>query len=499
MKTIKELVSIVTKKKMNKIDVFDSVTLKKENTLYTQFFHAINEGKFNADEDAATLIYNESPGSKKYLMLKGRMKERLVNTLLFLENRKQYESELLFGVYVSNRNYFAAKTLSANGASISALEYAKSSLNLSIKYQQTELILLNSRLIKSIIVQNGLKDFKKYDTLCRNALILLRAENGVESYYQELIMIFKKSKSINSKVIALTKNYYLQSKNWAQTHKSFQVKIHSLRIGMIYYQVIRNYRLLINTANRFEKLIIQNPLFSHKSSLGEIALFKMSGYMYLKDFENGKKFADKGSQLFRSGSANWFVFNEHYFLLAMHTCKFAEAEKILENVFKNERFEFLNTEDSEKWKLFEAYLQYMYPENRIEHQFRILKFVNDVQAIAKDKGGINPAILIIQLLHLIQSGNWDDVINRSESLRVYVSRNLSPKLASRTILFSKLLVTAVKYKYDPELLNKRSEANVNKLMGIKISDLTNSDSLEIVPYEDLWKLTLKRIQTTGKI
>ena len=487
MKTLRELVVLVTNKKIKKIDAFDSVTLKNEKTLYTQMFHGILDGQYKDDNEASHLIYKEESKSKKYLMLKGRLKERLLNSIFFLDNRKAYESELLLGVYNANRNYFAAKTLISNGATSSALEFAKTSLNLSIKYQQTELILLNGKLIKSIITQSNLKDFKKYQALCKDSMKVLRAETNIESYYQELILIFNKSQAYNPKVVGIAKNYYLQSKSWSQVYKSYLIKVYTLRIGLIYYQVIRNYRLLVNTANRLEKVMTQNPVFSHKGGFGETALFKMSGYMYLKDYSNGKKFGEKGLTLFIEGRNNWFVFNEHYFLLAMHTANYFDAELILQKVTSHEKFQLLKTEDGEKWKLFEAYLLFIYNGNSQQNEFRILKFVNEVQTIAKDKGGINPAILIIQLLHMIKKGDWDNALNRSESLRVYVSRNLSPKLANRTILFSKILITCIKYRYDASLLKKRVNTNLNKLLKSKISDLNNTDALEIIPYEDLWK------------
>ena len=180
----------------------------------------------------------------------------------------------------------------------------------------------------------------------------------------------------------------------------------------------------------------------------------------------------------------------------MHTKNYKEAEALLNMAIGSDRFNSLAISMQEKWKLFEAYLLFIYSETNVQHVFRIMKFVNEVETLAKDKGGMNPAILIAQLLHIMKKGNWDDAMTRSESLRVYASRNLKPSVAYRTIIFIKLLASFVKYRFDKSQLIKRTETKLNKLKGSKISGQENMDALEIIPYEILWESVMQFV--TGK-
>src|SRR5262245_66121392 len=109
MKVFKEMASLVTNQRLQKIEVIDERQAIGKDNLYLQLFKGITEGKYVSDEDAAMDLYQTSAKDKKYQMLKSRLKDRLVNTLFFVNYRKIQDSKYQQAVYQCNKNYFCAK------------------------------------------------------------------------------------------------------------------------------------------------------------------------------------------------------------------------------------------------------------------------------------------------------------------------------------------------------------------------------------------------------
>lgn len=55
----------------------------------------------------------------------------------------------------------------------------------------------------------------------------------------------------------------------------------------------------------------------------------------------------------------WFDFMEIYLLLAIHSRNYFQAFAIFNNIISNPAFKKLDADNKEKWKLFNAYMQYI--------------------------------------------------------------------------------------------------------------------------------------------
>ena len=108
-----------------------------------------------------------------------------------------------------------------------------------------------------------------------------------------------------------------------------------------------------------EQFLEENPPFRQEVKLAALALIRINYYLQLRDYENGRKNAEKCLELFSEGTNNWFVFLEQYFLLAMHTENYINAAGIYLKVINHPRFPFTASERQEKWKIFEAYINYI--------------------------------------------------------------------------------------------------------------------------------------------
>ena len=82
MDALNELIKLVTKKRVKKVELFDENSRNKSSN-YFKLFDGIHTRRYQSDTDAAQDIYQCDPSEKKYLILKTRLKQKLLNTLFF--------------------------------------------------------------------------------------------------------------------------------------------------------------------------------------------------------------------------------------------------------------------------------------------------------------------------------------------------------------------------------------------------------------------------------
>ncbi|MFZ9942988.1 MAG: hypothetical protein ACO3O0_05215, partial [Bacteroidia bacterium] len=184
---------------------------------------------------------------------------------------------------------------------------------------------------------------------------------------------------------------------------------------------------------------------------------------------------------------------EYHFLLCMHTQQYIKANSIFENVSKNPTFDSYPAANIEKWRIFEAYLEYAKPSDGAgeKRRFNVSKFLNEVPVFSKDKSGYNMSIIIAQILLSVKMQDWSRVIDRAEPLKTYLSRYVKKDRNPRSYYFLKLLEVMVRYEFHPEKTEQIGEKFFQKLQQ---SGASVPESSEIIPYEWLWKDLLAQLK-----
>ncbi len=77
MDTLVDLINIVNKKRLSKIDVLDKTFLNsKSENLYYKLYNGIESGKIKTDEAASQLVHGTHKSDSRYKMLKSRLKAK---------------------------------------------------------------------------------------------------------------------------------------------------------------------------------------------------------------------------------------------------------------------------------------------------------------------------------------------------------------------------------------------------------------------------------------
>jgi hypothetical protein len=228
----------------------------------------------------------------------------------------------------------------------------------------------------------------------------------------------------------------------------------------------------------------------------------MATLFHMQDFRQGKKLAELHLENIPKGSFQWFEFMEYYVLLALHTENILPALAIYQQVSGQKQFKKLTPETREKWTIIHNYLNYFIESRASENPvllsqrrkvFQVTRFLNDPLLYSKDQRVFTVLQVILQLLFLLETRNFNQATDRIERLKSYTARQLKKPQYERLLLFVKLLQQLVKARFKPASL-VHTEKYHQQLLDMTFLYRGQIDELEILRYEQLWDLILERLE-----
>ena len=267
------------------------------------------------------------------------------------------------------------------------------------------------------------------------------------------------------------------------------------------YEMLRDFDAMLEVCNKAEKYIEDNPAFYQDDKLATFQMKKMSAYLHLRDWKNGKINAEKCLQSFPKGSRTWFSFMEYYLLLAIHTENHVNALAIFNDASNLPKFKKLPARNREKWKIYDIFLNYIIESQgdsnpvlltQRRKNFRVARFINDPVLYPKDQRIFTVLVVIAQMLFLIEKKSYNNAAERIDRLKSYANRQLKKEEYFRTIQFIRLLQQLVKADFQIENLSN-VEKYYNRLIEEPFFYRGLISELEVLPYEKLWNMILARL------
>ncbi|MCB0641091.1 MAG: hypothetical protein KDC44_05600, partial [Phaeodactylibacter sp.] len=495
MKNLIEISRIVTKKKVRKIEIFDDHSLKHKNSKFNEFYEALMAGKFKNDRDAAAFLYGCSPTDDKYRQLKSRFRKRLLNTLFFLDINLPSTSNYDRAYYSCNKDWTLVKILISNNADHTAASLARQILTTALKFKFADVIVNCSRILRRYCAETeDEKDYEKYDQYIKQYSNILDAEIRSEELYQRVIMNYYKPPSKNVNLRERIDTYCDALVGLSEMYDSPVIIYNMYLVWAFRYEMLHDHQFMLSVCDRAEQYIQENPLYYRSTKLETFLLKKMSAYLHLRDFKNGKSNAEKCLKTFAEGTETWYQFMEYYFLLAMHTENYVNALAIYNLATSSNRFKKLPQENYEKWQIFNVYLNYIIDSrgnqnpvllSQRKKTFRMSRFISDPVLYPKDQRIFTVLMVIGQILFLVGKKNYSQVSERIERLKGYANRQLKKEEYFRTIQFIRLLQQLVKADFQVKQLSN-ADKYYQRLKETPFFYRGLISELEILPYEKLW-------------
>lgn len=490
METLKQLVKIVNRKRLSKIDVFDKTFLNQSSTnLYYKLYVGIESDNINNDAEAAKYLYGTDEKDAKFRKLKSRFKEKLVKTILL------FNKDELFN-YEQGRIYYECITdfqtievlVKLTGSSNLVVELIKDHYAICLKYKFYDILIKYSYYLTTHYSLRG--QIKKYYIEQEHFLFYsdkFRNELSAKQIYNEVILQFTSSQPINTELLEKIKKCILDFEKLLIDADNDEIIYFYYYVKLLYEENVGNLDIINDLCDKIDLLLASNRFISTNTRLITVHLYRLKFFLHLRKYDEGLELYNKDNSFYPlESSYNWFVLKEFEFKLYLQGNKIKEAFEVYESVLANKFYKRQVEELTEKWKIHHAYLVFMDSYlNNGDFKFSLAKFLNDVPINTRDKGGYNFAIRIVELLFQFARGEYNIIFQKMDGLRGYRTRYLNDNTYKRNHLFLSLLLKAEKEGFDGKAMKKadwKEIAELRKLNTYIIADW------EIMPYDVLWDI-----------
>ncbi len=500
MQILKELAYVIGSHKLRTLDIIEEGTEPKTKVL--QFYEGILDGKFESDDDAAHYFYQKDKSYSGYQKLKANLKSRMINTLFFIDMKEASNFERQKAYNICHREWVAAKILIGKNARNAGVSLCHKLLKAAKKYEITDLVLDISRTLR---LHYGArlgdqKKFDQYNAIYKEYEPLWRSENLAEELYTELITKYVNSKATKDELHEKAKAYYDLVRDAMEKYDSYRLHLCGSMIKIMIHTSINDSKSTVVACKeaidffKKKKYKATTPLQIYYYQL-------LVEYTQLKMYKEGEEAAKTCLSFMDEGNYNWFKYRELYLMLSFHTKRYKKAYDIFVTTVNHSRFQFLPKSLKELWRIFEAYLHYLIELEKVEsdpkdknfNKFRLGRFLNDMPIFSKDKRGMNIPILVIHILFMIHQRKYSDAIDRIEAIEKYCARHLRKNDTFRSNCFIRMLMKIPGSSFHKAGVIRKAKPYLDKLMNTPLDVAHQTHEIEIIPYEDLWEMTLETL------
>lgn len=497
MKQLHELITLLGKNKVKSNVLLDA--LLEPGSKKQELFALIAEGRVQSDEEAISLLYGDPGARNSYNVVKTKLKDSLTEALLLLDFKTTNYSNRQRSYHDCNMKWAAIQILLTSNARLTGIELLEKLLQQALKYEFTEIAINALRLLRLHYgnVEGDLKKFEQINMRYNHLQTLWIWENRAEELYTSMTIGFVNSKSGTAEISQVARQYFDEISPWLSKYDSFKLHLFGRLIQITIYSSINDYQ---RTAELCEDALAFFKLKPYDSSLPlQVFYYQLAVcYIQLRTFDKGQSLINSVESVFEEGSFNWFKFKELFFILAMHTERYAEGAAVCSQIMANPKLHNHPAHISEMWKIYQAYVYILVRMGIIsndenEHKsskFKLQKFLNDIPVFSRDRQGMNIPVLIAQILLLIVERNYEASIDRIGAIEKYCSRYLKQKDTLRSNLFIKMLLQIPLASFHKEALTRKTAKLLKMLQDTPMEISNQAYEIEIIPYEILWDMLI---------
>jgi hypothetical protein len=501
VKYLREIAQIVTRYREKNPDLMDFEPSLDDPDMTSKLYLGLRDGKITTDLAAAEYLYGSPTIDTKYTTLKNRLKKKLINLLFFLDIREKDFSEQLVARYQNLKVLFWANTVSTFGARNSGIKLYESALKQALQYDMTLNALQCTIMLRNYSRFSGSeRQYNKYDTLTKQLTKDLDIELRAQELYERITIRFSRSIAEQPDLKDICSNYLSQLETLKTQCDTFTFNLYYYRVKITSLGIEQKFIESVKVCDEAISYLDKNVHKTFSALYGEFGMHNLTSYLSLGDYKKGNEAAEKCLAIIPAGLPNWFLVMEYRLLLATQSIRFSEAEAAYIQAVQHPRFQFLPEETKEKWQLFELYLDFAMRQTSISSSRTGAKridpkrYLDAVPNYKKDKRGYNIAILILQILLLLEQNDFSSIIGRMDALRTYRNRYLQVSTNRRSALFFKMLQIMEANSFDPKITQSKASTYLER-MSHRTSDAVEAqDGIQILPFEWLWQTIIKMLE-----
>jgi hypothetical protein len=390
------------------------------------------------------------------------------------------------------------KYLSISGTKSIGIVLAEKLIKRTIANEYTELTVMTARhlFLFYSAIEPDKKKMDEYRDILINYQGLMDREHEATIYYGELRAQYSKpSVMVDEVALRSAREYDAKLSRYLEAEPlSYDLLLYTYLVRAMRSELEKDYMGLLKLCdeiiNRFN-----NRKVKRLSGIYVFELRKVICNIQLERYDVAESIALKYLALMTKGSFNWYNLKIVLILCYFRAKQYLKAEQNHKIYGDSQAFERLPENIKEIWSVLGAYLAFLDLTIRINRNesgaFRLGKFLNEMPFYSKDKRGLNIAILIIQFLFLLHKRKYSDLIDRADALKQYCYRYLRKDDTFRSHCFIRMLLQIPRADFNRIRTERYAEPYVKKLKSVPLRVSEQSIEVEVIPYDDLWEMTLE--------
>jgi hypothetical protein len=474
--------------------------LSKNNADVIKLFQVMQANTFRTEAEA---VEKARIGERtKYRQVAKELLRCLEQMVAVAGHEKQAFDEVLNARVRGFQLTSVAKILNSTACKHSSKRNAEELLRLGTCYGRPEFVIEALKILMnySYLVAADAEAYEHYSSEYEKYLHWRAVEEKAMIYFERCTLPFTKKKSIQGLNSGQSKVYLAELEPYVNVIPSHSFHLNFFMLKSRMFSMEASYKEA-SAVNEEAISYFESRNYSCDYALNMFYYSEIANCVHLGQYSRAREMLSKAVKYAISGSTTWFNTHELGFYLYMHEGDWAGAARLYAAAVKHKRFIVLRDAQRETWHILGAYLYIVLQltgtelEEGLVPRFRSSRFRNDIKDFARDKTGMNIAILIAEaLLDFVESKDRD-LWDRIAALEKYRERYLRDGDAThRSQLFIKILTIFAKYDYDGSKFLQRAEPYLEELRQCPLQLANQAHELEIVPYEKLIQLLA---QTAG--
>ena len=485
MKVIKELIEELPSLNSNELNA-----IFKDSEIACQFYKDIEEGIVNSDKEAKNYYYGNKDNARVYYWrLKKQVFEKLSTVFITIPRKKTtIVQQAYFEIY---RDFFLANELRYRGKNSAFSILAERTVEKALKYDIPDIVVSLSRKLLSeySYINVNKKKYYKYKSIVQKAKLVRQAEEEIEAIFYDLAFLLSEKRNISPEEIIKFEESLNNAQNIFTDYPTLKIATYYYTIQILFCEATNDVWSTLHYCKEAHSFFDKKNVASPKGTMFMFFHKQINIQIRLKQFEKARANLNLAFDLVPKYGPNWYIVNSYAVIISFHEGNYIETQDIIHRVLSNRQE--ISEVMLEQWQILKAYAHLMSPAG---NTFRLGKFLNEVPVFSKDKRGHNTNILILQILFLLKKKKYDEIINKVESLKQYVSKYLRKGDTFRTSCFIKMLCQLPAGNFHPINVQRRTEDYYNKMMNLPREQARMDVDVEIVPYEILWDKVLELLE-----
>ncbi len=321
---------------------------------------------------------------------------------------------------------------------------------------------------------------KKYEDIVLYYSEMSHAETIVASKFSKIFYQLKKTRSPGNSLKKELREVCSELKPYLK-YPSTDIWLATYNLCNILAYIEKKYELVIFQCHTAIDFFEANniPRTAHFYKDMTPALIRMGRY------EEARDAIKKAINDIPKGTGVWSTFLYYRVIIELHEGHYQRGYDIYKEAIKKKQ---IDKSVRETWLVVKAYFNFLIISGKLSgvNDFRIGKFLNNIEFFVSDKAGINCNVVIINtILRLNTDKGRGSIIDHAEAIEKYGERHLKP--GSRGRLFIQMLLQIVPGNFNREEVEGRAA----KYLGRMPEQEGYDGDLEVVPYEVLWGMVLE--------